>query len=96
MRVMYEVCDCLVIYFFLMDGDMNIIEGFGFNVCFFKDGKLYIVDRGVFEGVICKSVFDVVVCEGIFVKCEIVLVRLVYEVDEILMCIIVGGIMLIM
>lgn len=92
-RAMHEARDRSATYPFLTDGDTNITEGSGFNVCFIKDGTLYTADRGVLEGVTRKSVFDVAARENIPVKCEVVPVKLAYESDEILMCTTAGGIM---
>ncbi len=80
-------------YPFLTDGDANITEGSGFNVCFIKDNVLYTPDRGVLHGVTRKSVFDAARVHGIEVRCEVVPVELAYSCDEILMCTTAGGIM---
>ena len=80
-------------YPFLTDGDANITEGSGFNVCFLKDNVLYTPDRGVLHGVTRKSVFDAARAKGIEIRCETVPVQLAYSCDEILMCTTAGGIM---
>lgn len=80
-------------YPFLTDGDANLTEGSGFNVCFFKDGVLYTADRGVLHGVTRKSVFDAARTHGIEIRCEVVPVEMAYASDEILMCTTAGGIM---
>lgn len=80
-------------YPFLTDGDGNLTEGSGFNICVIKDGVLYTADRGVLEGVTRKSVFDVCKAEGIPVRMEVVPVELAYQADEIFMATTAGGIM---
>lgn len=92
-RAMHEARDRSAMYPFLTDGDTNLTEGSGFNVCIIRNGVLYTADKGVLEGVTRKSVFDVARREGIEVRCETVPVQLAYEADEILMCTTAGGIM---
>ena len=92
-RAMYEARDRGALYPFLTDGDANITEGSGFNVCFIKDGILYTPDRGVLHGVTRKSVFDAARVNGVEIRCEVVPVELAYQADEILMCTTAGGIM---
>ncbi|KAK3046697.1 hypothetical protein LTR09_011844 [Extremus antarcticus] len=92
-RAMYEAKDRGATYPFLTDGDTNLTEGSGFNVCFIKDGVLYSPDVGVLHGVTRKSVFDVARANGIEVRCETVPVSMAYSCDEILMCTTAGGIM---
>ncbi|KAF5024475.1 hypothetical protein F66182_3415 [Fusarium sp. NRRL 66182] len=92
-RAMHEARDRGAKYPFLTDGDTNITEGSGFNICFIKDGKLYTADRGVLEGITRKSVFDVAKANSIEIRLETVPVSLAYEADEIFMCTTAGGIM---
>ena len=92
-RAMHEARDRSAHYPFLTDGDTNLTEGSGFNVCLLKDGALLTASRGVLEGVTRRSVFDVCEAEGIPVRCETIPVAMAYEVDEILMCTTAGGIM---
>lgn len=92
-RAMYEARDRGAKYPFLTDGDSNLTEGSGFNVCFIKDGVLYTPDRGVLHGVTRKSVFDAARAIGVEIRCEIVPVEMAYQCDEILMCTTAGGVM---
>jgi branched-subunit amino acid aminotransferase/4-amino-4-deoxychorismate lyase len=92
-RAMYEAQDRGAMHPFLTDGDANLTEGSGFNICFIKDGVLYTPDRGVLHGVTRKSVFDVAKKNGIEIRCEIVPVEMAYQCDECFMCTTAGGIM---
>ncbi|KAJ3542334.1 hypothetical protein NM208_g4156 [Fusarium decemcellulare] len=92
-RAMHEARDRGAKYPFLTDGDTNLTEGSGFNMCFIKDGKLYTADRGVLEGITRKSVFDVARANNIEIRCETVPVAIAYEADEIFMCTTAGGVM---
>ncbi|KAF7190924.1 putative branched-chain-amino-acid aminotransferase [Pseudocercospora fuligena] len=80
-------------YPFLTDGDGNLTEGSGFNICLIKNGTLYTADRGVLEGVTRKSVFDVCEKEQIPVRMEVVPVELAFQAEEIFMATTAGGIM---
>ncbi|EME81089.1 uncharacterized protein MYCFIDRAFT_211746 [Pseudocercospora fijiensis CIRAD86] len=80
-------------YPLLTDGDGNLTEGSGFNICVIKDGTLYTPDRGVLEGVTRKSVFDVCAQEGIPVRMEVVPTELAYQADEIFTVTTAGGVM---
>jgi branched-subunit amino acid aminotransferase/4-amino-4-deoxychorismate lyase len=80
-------------YPFLTDGDTNLTEGSGFNICFIKRGALYTADRGVLEGVTRESVFDTARASGIEIRLEVVPLELAYHSDEIFMCTTAGGIM---
>lgn len=92
-RGMYEAMDRGADYPFLTDGDANLTEGSGFNICLIKDGVLYTPDRGVLEGVTRKSVMEVASANGIEVRKEVVPVELAYQADEIFMCTTAGGVM---
>lgn len=92
-RGLFEADDRGATYPFLTDGDANLTEGSGFNVCLIKDGKLFTPQRGVLEGVTRKSVIDVARANGIEVRVETVPVQMAYDADEILMCTTAGGIM---
>jgi branched-subunit amino acid aminotransferase/4-amino-4-deoxychorismate lyase len=92
-RALIEAMDRKATYPFLTDGDANVTEGSGYNMCFIKDGVLYTPDRGVLEGVTRKSVFDVARKNDIQVRVEIVPVESVYQSDEVFMCTTAGGIM---
>jgi branched-subunit amino acid aminotransferase/4-amino-4-deoxychorismate lyase len=92
-RGMHEARDRGATYPFLTDGDANLTEGSGFNVCFIKSGILYTPDRGVLHGVTRKSVFDAAKVSGIEIRCEVVPVEIAYSSDEIFMCTTAGGIM---
>jgi branched-subunit amino acid aminotransferase/4-amino-4-deoxychorismate lyase len=90
---MHEARDRGSTYPFLTDGDANLTEGSGFNICFIKDGVLYTPDRGVLHGVTRKSVFDAARANSIDIRCEVVPVEIAYSSDEIFMCTTAGGIM---
>ncbi|POS81069.1 hypothetical protein DHEL01_v200536 [Diaporthe helianthi] len=92
-RGMFEAADRGATHPFLTDGDGNLTEGSGFNICLVQDGTLYTPDRGVLEGVTRKSVFDVCSSLGIPVRMEVVPVERAYQCDEIFMCTTAGGIM---
>lgn len=92
-RGMIEAYDRHASYAFLTDGDANITEGSGFNICFIKDGILYTADRGVLEGITRKSVFDAARANNVEVRVEVVPVSLAYDCDELFMCTTAGGIM---
>jgi branched-subunit amino acid aminotransferase/4-amino-4-deoxychorismate lyase len=92
-RGLFEAADRGADYPFLTDGDTNLTEGSGFNICFIKRGALYTADRGVLEGVTRESVFDVARASGIEIRLEVVPLELAYHSDEIFMCTTAGGIM---
>lgn len=92
-RAMHEAQDRGANYPFLTDGDANLTEGSGFNVCVVKDGIIYTADRGVLEGVTRLSVFDAAKANGVPVAMQVVPVELAYKADEIFMCTTAGGIM---
>ncbi|KAJ0323103.1 hypothetical protein COL922a_013721 [Colletotrichum nupharicola] len=92
-RGLFEASDRGATYPFLTDGDSNLTEGSGFNICLIKDGTLFTPDRGVLEGVTRKSVLEVAEANKIPIRKEVVPVELAYQVDEILMCTTAGGIM---
>ena len=92
-RGMLEAIDRRATYPFLTDGDANITEGSGFNVCFVKDGKLYTADRGVLEGITRKSVFDAARANKVEIRIEVIPVSLAYDCDECFMCTTAGGVM---
>ena len=92
-RGLFEASDRGAMYPFLTDGDGNLTEGSGYNICIIKDGVLYTPDRGVLEGVTRKSVIECAKKEGIEVRVEVVPVELVYQADEIFMCTTAGGVM---
>lgn len=92
-RAMFEAADRGATHPFLTDGDGNLTEGSGFNICLIKDGTLYTPDRGVLEGVTRKSVFDTAKVLGLPVRKEVVPVEMAYQCDEIFMCTTAGGIM---
>ncbi|KAI8315758.1 hypothetical protein K4K59_000693 [Colletotrichum sp. SAR11_240] len=92
-RGLFEASDRGATYPFLTDGDSNLTEGSGFNICLIKDGTLFTPDRGVLEGVTRKSVLEVAEANKIPIRKEVVPVELAYQADEILMCTTAGGIM---
>lgn len=92
-RGMFEAADRGATHPFLTDGDGNITEGSGFNICIVKDGTIYTPDRGVLEGVTRKSVFDAARVLDIPVRMEVVPVEAAFQCDEIFTCTTAGGIM---
>jgi branched-subunit amino acid aminotransferase/4-amino-4-deoxychorismate lyase len=92
-RGLFEAADRGADYPFLTDGDTNLTEGSGFNICFIKGGAIYTADRGVLEGVTRQSVFDIARAGGIEIRLEVVPLELAYRSDEIFMCTTAGGIM---
>jgi branched-subunit amino acid aminotransferase/4-amino-4-deoxychorismate lyase len=92
-RAMFEAQDRGATYPFLTDGDANLTEGSGFNICLIKDGIIYTPDRGVVKGVTRRSVIDVATKNGIEIRVEVVPVEMAYKADEIFMCTTAGGIM---
>jgi branched-subunit amino acid aminotransferase/4-amino-4-deoxychorismate lyase len=92
-RAMFEAQDRGAAYPFLTDGDANLTEGSGFNICLIKDGVIYTPNRGVLKGITRKSVIDVATKNGIEVRVEVVPVELAYKADEIFMCTTAGGVM---
>ncbi|KAI8316158.1 hypothetical protein K4K61_010049 [Colletotrichum sp. SAR11_59] len=92
-RGLFEASDRGATYPFLTDGDSNLTEGSGFNICLIKDDTLFAPDRGVLEGVTRKSVLEVAGANKIPIRKEVVPVELAYQADEILMCTTAGGIM---
>lgn len=92
-RGLLEAADRGAEYPFLTDGDGNLTEGSGYNICVIKNGVLYTPDRGVLEGVTRKAVMEVAKAQGIEVRVEVVPVELVYQADEIFMCTTAGGVM---
>ncbi|KAK5169429.1 uncharacterized protein LTR77_005405 [Saxophila tyrrhenica] len=92
-RGILEAIDRKSTYPFLTDGDANITEGSGYNICFIKDGSLYTPDRGVLEGITRKSVFDAARAHDIPIRLEVVPVEMAYQCDECFMCTTAGGVM---
>ncbi|KAI5362491.1 hypothetical protein Slin15195_G061480 [Septoria linicola] len=92
-RGLMEAGDRGAVYPFLTDGDGNLTEGAGYNVCVIRDGVLYTPDRGVLEGVTRKSVLEVARKNGIETRVEVVPVEVVYQAEEIFMCTTAGGVM---
>jgi branched-subunit amino acid aminotransferase/4-amino-4-deoxychorismate lyase len=92
-RGLFEAADRGATYPFLTDGDANLTEGSGFNICLIKDNVLYTPDRGVLQGITRKSVLDAAKAIGIESRVEVVPVSMAYDCDEILMCTTAGGIM---
>lgn len=92
-RGLFEAADRGATYPFLTDGDANLTEGSGFNICLIKNNVLYTPDRGVLQGITRKSVLDAAKAIGIESRVEYVPVSMVYDCDEILMCTTAGGIM---
>lgn len=92
-RGLFEASDRGATYPFLTDGDANLTEGSGFNICIVKGNELYTPERGVLLGITRKSVIDACNALGVKVHMGFVPTKLAYEADEILMCTTAGGIM---
>ena len=92
-RGLFEAADRGADYPFLTDGDANLTEGSGFNICLIKDAVLYTPDRGVLHGVTRKSVIDAARAIGVEVRVEFVPVEMCYQCDELFMCTTAGGVM---
>lgn len=92
-RGLFEAFDRGSTYPFLTDGDGNLTEGSGYNICLIKKKILYTPDRGVLEGVTRKSVMEAARKLGYEVKCEVVPVEMCYQAEELFMCTTAGGVM---
>ncbi|CDX45429.1 conserved hypothetical protein [Mesorhizobium plurifarium] len=92
-RGMLEARDRGANYPILTDGDGNLTEGSGFNVCIIKDGVLRTPKRGVLEGVTRKTVLEVAKANGIECHVEDVPVSAAYNCDELLFVTTAGGVM---
>jgi len=92
-RGMFEARDRGADYPILTDGDGNLTEGSGFNVCVIKNGVLFTPRRGVLEGVTRKTVMEVAKTIGIECRLEDVPVSMAYDCDEMLFVTTAGGVM---
>ncbi len=92
-RGMFEARDRGADYPILTDGDGNLTEGSGFNVCVIKNGVLFTPRRGVLEGVTRKTVMEVAKTNGIECRLEDVPVSMAYDCDEMLFVTTAGGVM---
>jgi len=88
-----EAMDRGAVYSLLPDGDGNITEGGGYNVCVIKDGVLSTPSRGVLEGVTRKTVLEVAAAKGYKTVVDFVPVDDLYRADEIFICTTAGGVM---
>ncbi len=88
-----EAMDRDAVYSLLPDGDGNITEGGGYNVCVIKDGVLRTPSRGVLEGVTRKTVLEVAEARGVKTVLDFVKVEELYEADELFICTTAGGVM---
>lgn len=80
-------------YPLLTDGDGNLTEGAGYNVCIIHAAVLSTPDRGVLEGVTRNAVMEIARKAGLEVRLEVVPIASVYRADEIFVCSTAGGIM---
>jgi branched-subunit amino acid aminotransferase/4-amino-4-deoxychorismate lyase len=88
-----EAMDRGAVYSLLPDGDGNITEGGGYNVCVIKDGALHTPSRGVLEGVTRKTVLEVAQARQVQTHLEFVPVETLYNADELFICTTAGGVM---
>lgn len=88
-----EAMDRGAVYALLPDGDGNITEGGGYNICVIKDGVLRTPSRGVLEGVTRKTVLEVAAARGLRTELDFVRVEELYQADELFICTTAGGVM---
>lgn len=88
-----EAMDRGAVYSLLPDGDGNITEGGGYNVCVIKDGVLRTPSRGVLEGVTRKTVLEVAAARQVRTELDFVRVEELYKADELFICTTAGGVM---
>lgn len=88
-----EAMDRGAVYSLLPDGDGNITEGGGYNICVIKDGVLSTPSRGVLEGVTRKTVLEVAQARQVTTVLDFVPVGALYEADELFICTTAGGVM---
>jgi branched-subunit amino acid aminotransferase/4-amino-4-deoxychorismate lyase len=88
-----EAMDRGSVYSLLPDGDGNITEGGGYNICVIKDGVLSTPSRGVLEGITRKTVLEVAAARQVKTKLEFVPVDALYSADELFICTTAGGVM---
>ena len=88
-----EAMDREAVYALLPDGDGNITEGGGYNVCVIKDGVLRTPSHGVLEGVTRRTVLEVAQSRGVRAELDFVRVDELYNADELFICTTAGGVM---
>ena len=88
-----EAMDRGAVYSLLPDGDGNITEGGGYNVCVIKNGVLSTPSRGVLEGVTRKTVLEVAQARQVPTVVDFVPVDALYGADELFICTTAGGVM---
>ena len=88
-----EAKDRNAVYALLPDGDGNVTEGGGYNICVIKDGKLRTPSYGVLEGITRKTVFEIAKVKGISAELGVVKIEELYHADEMFICSTAGGIM---
>lgn len=88
-----EAMDRGAVYALLPDGDGNITEGGGYNICVIKNGALRTPLRGVLEGVTRKTVLEVARARQVRAELDFVRVEELYEADELFICTTAGGVM---
>ena len=88
-----EAMDRDAVYALLPDGDGNITEGGGYNVCVIKDGILRTPARGVLEGITRKTVLEVAAGRQVPTELDFVAVDELYHADELFICTTAGGVM---
>lgn len=92
-RGFLEAKDRNAAYPLLPDGDGNITEGGGYNICVIKDGALRTPIRGVLEGVTRRTVLELAEARGIRAELDFVRVEELYNADELFLCSTAGGVM---
>lgn len=88
-----EAMDRGAVYSLLPDGDGNITEGGGYNICVIKDGVLSTPSRGVLEGITRKTVLEVAQARQVPTVLDFVPVNALYDADELFICTTAGGVM---
>lgn len=88
-----EAMDRGAIYSLLPDGDGNITEGGGYNICVIKGNVLSTPSRGVLEGVTRKTVLEIAAAKGMETVLDFVPVDDLYAADELFICTTAGGVM---
>jgi branched-subunit amino acid aminotransferase/4-amino-4-deoxychorismate lyase len=88
-----EAMDRGSVYALLPDGDGNITEGGGYNICAVKDGVLSTPARGVLEGVTRRTILELAAAKNIRAEVGFVPVESLYHADEIFICTTAGGVM---
>lgn len=88
-----EAMDRGAVYALLPDGDGNITEGGGYNICVIKEGVLSTPSRGVLEGITRKTVLEVAQARQVQTVIDFVPIDTLYTADELFICTTAGGVM---